>query len=413
MFVGHTRFSLFNPGAGDWKSSSRTSSAEEAAFEKYLFSEERLAPRAEVFMQNTVPMLNRASERHRIRHVVSYSENLPAKYQEMLTEAAENHPFLVLDRKAPKEGASPWQSVVGDEIADTECVGAYRLDDDDLLADDFFDRMAGYIRDPFVGMWVTFANGYTAVTSEGRIFRPRKVTWPKIAIGLTAVHKKETGGKFVGPSTRGGHNRVDEHNAMVVDSREPSYLWLRSTNQDSLVNVPEAERLRKLEGMLHQYELASAADFRRSFPHLKSVEFGESWELLKSEKSAKQPIDFELPKPLNCFSIKYGFKFSGALDPRNYIMRFGIERDSEPERKNDPELGLGEAKDLASNVTGLSFSENPTVGFFKYLPLRRGKGEMRFSLSLPTGYVCTELQIREWKNPENPLKLTYLRVNES
>lgn len=99
MFVGQTRFSIYNPGSGAWKSSSKTDSNTEDDFAEYLYSDSRLAPRAEIFFNYSLPMLAQAAERHRLLHIISYSSNLPEKYRDQLKSAALAHPFIVLDEK--------------------------------------------------------------------------------------------------------------------------------------------------------------------------------------------------------------------------------------------------------------------------------------------------------------------------
>ena len=77
MFVGQTRFSLFQPGSSAWKASSSDSALNEESYRDYLYSEERMESRINIFLEHSIPTIAQAAKYHRIRHIVSFSESLP------------------------------------------------------------------------------------------------------------------------------------------------------------------------------------------------------------------------------------------------------------------------------------------------------------------------------------------------
>lgn len=404
MFVGQTRFSIYNPGSGAWKSSAKTDKGSSDSFAEYLYSESRLAPRATIFFEHSLPMLMRAAESHSLMHIVSYSSNLPERYRDKLLAVTDANPFIYLDEKVPGEPATSWTELVPTEVAVGDIVGAYRLDDDDLLASDFFDRMASYLKPAFEGMWVSFANGYTAVLNDGVIVNPRQLTWPKIAIGLTGIYRRESEDSFSGPSLRGGHNRADRHSPVILDSRHPSFLWLRSAGQDSLVNVPEDERESTLLDQLKEYDFADETLFRTLFPNLARVVFPRSFNFQGSRTISEDPQRFEFDVPARKFAIKYSYRCDNVVDHRHYLLKFDLHAKA-------TELGQDKGgKNDAPKIQGISYSPNPKVGFFKYLPLRRGRGEGRVSIDLPSDFECHGIEIQEWKKPRTPLLLESLQV---
>lgn len=404
MFVGQTRFSIYNPGSGAWKSSSKTDSNTEDDFAEYLYSDSRLAPRAEIFFNYSLPMLAQAAERHRLLHIISYSSNLPEKYRDQLKSAALAHPFIVLDEKEPGEQASSWMELVPSNLAIGDIVGAYRLDDDDLLASDFFDRMSQYLDPAFAGMWVSFANGYTAVLSDGVVVNPRQLTWPKIAIGLTGIYRKDPDQTFSGPSLRGGHNRVDQNSPVILDSREPSFLWLRSAGQDSLVNVPVGEREQTVLDQLKEYDFADETEFKALFPQVTQVKFPRVLEFKKGCTVTGEPEQFDFDSPARKFAIRYSYRCDSVVDHRHYLLKFDLRGRNGV--LNDASRNIGDLP----KIEGISHSPNPDVGFFKYLPLRRGRGSGRVAVDLPPGLECHGIEIREWKKPHTPLRIASLQV---
>ena len=437
MFVGQTRFSIFNPGSGAWKSSSKTDSNAEDDFAEYLYSDSRLAPRAEIFFNHSLPMLAGAAERHRLLHIVSYSSNLPEKYRNQLESAALAHPFILLDEKEPGEQASSWMELVPPDLEVGDIVGAYRLDDDDLLANDFFDRMSQYLDPAFAGMWVSFANGYTAVLSDGVVVNPRQLTWPKIAIGLTGIYRKDRGQTFSGPSLRGGHNRVDQNSPVILDSREPSFLWLRSTGQDSLVNVPESEREQTVLDQIKSYDFADDSQFKALFPQIDQVRFPRVLEFNEGCTVTGKPEQFDFDTPAQKFVVSYSYRCDNVLDHRHYLLKFDLRRRNGflvDRSRNTGDVPKVEGDSQSSNPgwgffkflrlrrrrgtgqtavdlpQGISHSPNPDVGFFKYLPLRRGRGTGRVAVDLPPGLECHGIEIREWKKPHTPLRIASLQV---
>lgn len=404
MFVGQTRFSIYNPGSSAWKSSSKTDSNTEDDFAEYLYSDARLAPRAEIFFEYSLPMLARAAERHRLLHIVSFSNNLPEKYRDQLESAALSYPFISLDEKEPGEQASNWMELVPADLVIGDIVGAYRLDDDDLLSGDFFDRMSRYLDPAFAGMWVSFANGYTAVLSDGVVVNPRQLTWPKIAIGLTGIYRKDGSQTFLGPSLRGGHNRVDQSSPVILDSREPSYLWLRSTGQDSLVNVPASEREQTVLDQLKAYDFADETKFKALFPQVTQVRFPRVLEFKQMRIVNGEPEQYEFDTPAQKFVIRYNYRCDSAVDHRHYLLKFDLR--GRNGALDDPSRSTGDV----TKIEGISHSPNPDVGFFKYLPLRRGRGTGRVAVDLPPGFECHGIEIREWRKPRTPLQIASLQV---
>ena len=62
MFYGVTRYSLFSPGSPSWKTSRSGVFKTQEQYKDYLFSEQRLQMRADVFFGKSVPALAAMAE---------------------------------------------------------------------------------------------------------------------------------------------------------------------------------------------------------------------------------------------------------------------------------------------------------------------------------------------------------------
>lgn len=236
FFVGHTRFSLFSPSSNSWVASrdGRFGSADE--YRAYLFSDERLKPRADVFLNFTVPMLGLASRDHDFVHVVSFSDSLPDQYKARLEAAADEHHFLVLD-EVPAGGSTRNVARIAREMMDRGGVdyrtpfGSMRLDDDDVLSADYFDQMASYITPDHVGYVVTLARGITAIYEGGRFYFARDAVFPLHSKGHLSVCAWGDPGHLRSPAPA-AHIHSDRSNPVILDSRKVSHLWTRTLTQD-------------------------------------------------------------------------------------------------------------------------------------------------------------------------------------
>lgn len=264
MFIGNTRFSLYQPGSTAWHASSRSRFRTPVEYRDYLFSPERLDPRMDIFLTMTLPQLDLAARGRKLRHVVSYSEYLPHRYREQLERAAEQYPWLVLDRC--KVGQRPLDPLEG---APAGMIGAYRLDDDDILPVDYFARVEPYLTEAHAGMFVSLAAGLTAIYRDGGLYFTRRAYVPMIALGFLSIHQKHEDGTLTSPPPA-SHNLSDRAAPVILDSREPGYVWVRHLEQDTnlhAADLTEGLRLRALVKSLGERPAAADRDeFRRYFP---------------------------------------------------------------------------------------------------------------------------------------------------
>lgn len=274
-FIGHTRFSLLAPDSPSWRLSRETKKA--SSFEDYknaLFDERRLTARADIFLNNTLPILDIARRQHELIHVVSYSNELPDEYRSRLEEAAAQYCWLKLDPR--DDGASEGLSshkLVRQNFKKGTHYGFYRLDDDDILSSSYFDQASRYLKEPFQGMVLSLARGVQAFYKNGEFLSPRIEHRPKIALGLMGVCYYTDSGKIVEPKSI-SHTKTDLANPVILDSSEISYVHTMHATQDSGIAKPDDDFERRLYNYLRQESLgAVSVKLEELFP---SVAFTEA-----------------------------------------------------------------------------------------------------------------------------------------
>jgi len=245
LFIGHTRFSVHQYNSGSFKATRKGDGRRfsEEEYTEWLYDDERLGPRAEIFVEESLPQLAASAEDANLVHIVHYSASLPQKYQDILRGAAEEFPFLHLNEapgivapSAPNKKVL--NSVLRNRLPKDGVFGIYRLDDDDVLPINFFERMSPYIVDEHVGWRVSFPESLTAIRTRSEYILPWRRYFPKAAAGLVSIHQKTSDGAILGLQTRApakGHMKLDTAYPTVLDSREPGFFQARHKSQDSIL----------------------------------------------------------------------------------------------------------------------------------------------------------------------------------
>ena len=199
-FLGSTRFSLYEPASPSWRLSRYIGKKDSEEYLASLYSPSRMDRRVEIFFDHTLPIINEGSQGHHILHLVSYSEELPAKYSKHLENATKTYPWLRLDRRsAQNRSGMSIDNWAKQAFNAGEIFAEYRLDDDDLLATSYFDTVAGYLTPENVGKYVSLGLGLQAFYDDGAFREPRVEHRPKIAIGLARICAITEDNKVTGP----------------------------------------------------------------------------------------------------------------------------------------------------------------------------------------------------------------------
>ena len=169
-----TRLSILDPGFGGFKLLRTSDSFSE--YERFLFSEERLAFKFDVFENVTIPSM-RAQSDQEFSWIVFAGEQLPADYRDRLVAWQSAIPQLEV------EFTSSMASVYSLRFEDGEA--SARLDDDDALSPDFVARVRAHAGRP--GTMLSFPWGRRYEWVDGAVrMSPRGYFIPNNAQGLTA-----------------------------------------------------------------------------------------------------------------------------------------------------------------------------------------------------------------------------------
>lgn len=269
-YFGVTRFSVFQPESGAWKLSRNNADADD--YRTVLWSESRMRPRTDIFLKLVVPILQKMSERHRYRHIVLYSDEMPDPWRSELFEAAARYSVLYLHENGSRK---PIPSVVRDLLKDesrgARAVVQFRLDDDDLLAIDYLDRISEFATPHDAGRAVSLATGYSALFHDGTLTGPiRQVRRVFGSQGLAYVGYYDADREHLTLSAGGRHYLVDRKMPSIVDSRAPSFFQMRHVGQDTLIDADEA--VRKIRDELDTRKPATDSDaIAALFPTLRSL----------------------------------------------------------------------------------------------------------------------------------------------
>lgn len=243
LFIGHTRFSVHNYGSAQFnatRDASRGVGFTEAEYTDWLYDENRLGPRTEIFTRYSLPQIARAAESYNLVHFVSHSPSLPQAHKERLRQAAEEYDFVEVNETSGAVGSLPSQKLLkvalGRYQPSDGVYGVYRLDDDDVLSVDYFEQMKPYVTPSFRGHWVSLGAGVSAIKDGSHNVFAREYYQPKNALGLLYVAGLTSNGepeRLKAPK----HTVVDKYAPTVVDSREVAYFHLRHKGQDSSLDA--------------------------------------------------------------------------------------------------------------------------------------------------------------------------------
>ncbi len=401
LFLGHTRFSLLRPHSDAWRVSNG-SFATDAEYRDYLFSDRRMARRCDIFLNLSLPQIAAAATRWPIRHVVSYSDSLPEKYRRQLALAAARHPFLILDEQtATSIGVKDERELVARFAPSSPgVVGAYRLDDDDLLSADYFEQVAPYMRPDNAGMLVSLAAGLTSLHDEdGRFSAFRESYVPMIAIGLLSICRVEGDGSVVAP-VWSPHSRADRHNPVILDSRRPSYLWIRHQDQDTTMDYGEVEAISRVLDHLAARPLVEDVAVDELFPALAPrIRPMERVELTAAPHDLVDPFSVAFDHPVQgMFNLSVEVTCGAGVVANNVLVSLDIVD------------GDGRIPAPEQRVAGAAWSPNPGIGFYRYVPTQEGARTSTHDLILPPGYSCRGLTLRIWRRAETQARLGHVSL---
>ena len=213
------------------------------SYKRKVLDEERLATREVIFFDYTVPSFLQSHRRLLkdgvlLRLNIAISDQLPERLRKRFDVLVDRYPEAFNIKVVGESESHNWSEVIGEElkkVTDNFSIGSddlvfanFRLDDDDLLSDQFFSRLADYVDHRYEGFYVTFPKGFVGVY-DGLYKSFYCINKPYLAIGLSKIcryccltDKVETDSPVV---TEVSHTKIVEDSKTILDSSFEAYIW--------------------------------------------------------------------------------------------------------------------------------------------------------------------------------------------
>lgn len=381
VFVGHTRFSLYNPKSSSWRASNGSKFSSSEDYKNYLYSEKRLDIRAEIFINQSLPQIQLASNGHKVKHIVSYSESLPIKYQLLLEEACQKYCFLILDKHTENRDAVDPHTVASYMLNSGSGVyGLYRLDDDDLLSIDYFDQMSQYIYPSNAGFNISLALGLTTMLDSKKYKNIKISHWPMHSMGLLSVCYRNGDGVVIAPKPT-PHNNADRENPVILDSRNISYLWVRHPGQDTSLNMSDNDAKNELLKDIQKYNpITPGLDINSKFPSISNITIDtKNYNLIKDSFLLKSAKSFPVNLEGIGFTLRMDTQGVDGCPKYGALISFSISGANEN-----------------IEIPGMHLSTNPNIGYYRYIEIGNSILSKEYDFSLPKGVRCEKITLKKW-----------------
>lgn len=380
VFFGVTRFSLFLPSSNAWNLSS-----DEEKYKAKLFSSERLQPRFDVFFKYALPIYKKYAEEFQYQHILLYSAHMPIVWKEKLFNELENFPFVrPCEVDQTISYMDPMESYLQLNCSDDAPVVLFRVDDDDILAADYMKQLSKYADFPFEGMSVSFSKAVGAYFSNGRFISFKKVHKPMLSMGLATIGRYDSAAKKLIVPRAVNHAETDKYRPVIVDGTIPAFIWTHHPTQDSNQNTKGAakslsEELVRLPSIVDRDELKSFPTLLTDFDELE-----RQWKTLFISENK------EFDSQLLCDRI---------LLEADTKVRFTISATLQNSISNSRALLVCLGPDAANveTVEGMMKSQDPSIGWFRYVGANEGMVESSFEISLGSSVNLKTAALRIWQ----------------
>lgn len=389
MLYGVTRFSLFTPGSNNWKASKYK---DENEYISYLFSKERLNCRFDILENHTLPNLDASTNKAGIyyKHLFLVSEKLPEWAMTRLKNLAEIYDFMVVTQGGVGDAYIHALNYAKEDLYRYKNkiipFGVFLLDDDDVLPNDYLDMMQQYINLGDVGRVISMPLGYTAIFNNGTYSNFRKSYYPKLNIGMMSVciYNGVTDG--ITYPIRGEHTKIDYNSPVIMDSRQPAYIWSRHIEQDTFIGN-EHHGLSKLQKELDKYIELNCIDI------------------------AEISNRFNIKIGLEGCIITPEFYYIESQQNGNVCINYIVESDG-CQTNNAALFTFIFKEKVTENISGLTLSPNSNIGIYKYLQTKQGTNKESINFKVPEGNTLLKVGLARWGNNTGTIRIEKLSITK-
>lgn len=341
-----TRFSVFGSKAGGLRLRDKFGENTDE-FANRLFDPNRLQTRLDILTNISAPAISMVSEEFNVRHLVQYSNNLPAPFKEALLETSERYesfcPVVVSESNmadSVDHEVRSWGKAFRGLFSWT------RLDDDDLLSKSFFESLNNYVNENSVGMAITFPKQAATLYSNGLVtdFHCQFVRNP--SAGQTYICRANNSLEVLETPGFPAHHEIDRKMPTVVDPTIVGSLQILHATQDtSSFDSPLGGRLINRLSQLNGYGVMNLGEVKSEFPNLidrsrfaKNSEYDAVFELGSGQANSGRGA--EVFKPGSVYRIDYVLSAERSVgDDSTLCFRFSDPGSSKGHFPRTPERG--------------------------------------------------------------------------
>lgn len=309
LFIGYTRFSVHQYESGSFNATRKSGGFTHQEYTDWLYDAQRLGTRTEIFLQESLPQLHDAAQGHELVHIVTISPSLPDEYKAALQQARSQYGFLRIHETKKRAAPShPNLQLVKKMLTKRglqgKTFGMYRLDDDDILPLDYFQRMAAYVSDEHVGYRVSLPQGIGAIRAQDGYIFPWSFYEAKSSAGFLTVHKfSPDGQKIYGLEARHhlkGHQRADRNFPVILDGRAPGFFRARHETQDSTLSASPRPFYTPVVHQTLTRPAADRQDITSYFPHVSEHIWDPAGHLPGAETLVDAPVPLHTGHQFSC-----------------------------------------------------------------------------------------------------------------
>lgn len=247
LYVIQTRYTLINNNINNknWRSGRERDQDE---LIKMLLDQERLKTRADIFFGYTLPAIAKAVDAgHSIIHNIFHFDAFPSWLLDLIRKTEEKYPWFHAYSIAINDECNIQETLRGsvrkfsslNNPKERTYFSGIRLDDDDIIGGEYFQKMSDYLVPAFVGFAVSFPKGYAALWDGVKFSKYADLYKEKHAQGIAQINSYNPILDSFAESRvmiPGAHLRVDHQVPTILDSRgSPTYLRSFHKSNDKYV----------------------------------------------------------------------------------------------------------------------------------------------------------------------------------
>lgn len=219
-------------------------------FEQYkqnLFAEARLNSKFNFFSKLVLPALDKQKNfdlDSNLTVLVLISEQLPPAEQKRLASLKNNRPWLqfvpvAVDQSIPAMTSLQIKKICAN-AKQSLAYASVRLDDDDVLSDNYCQLLLKYISPDFTNHIITFPKGFECLHDDAAngVTESIQIDYPKVAVGLAHINVFDLASKSFSARCEnifqaGDHTKVDQSFPMIEERSYFAYVKMAHFAQDT------------------------------------------------------------------------------------------------------------------------------------------------------------------------------------